>query len=174
MEENPKANHLGCLKPLQNNVRKTTFHLSAGCLGFLPSTVSFVGWTMRVFQKKHLKVRETPFPYQEHDNSSDEKTHTFRLTSTLPKKTERKFPFSPLPSNLTWKKPTQPTQVPRLQLLWGASVSSSFLFAWSSSRTVLELSRIKVIKMFLEFTDVPGFHQVFLKGLVGFASFSLL
>ena len=30
MEENPKANHLGCLKPLQNNVRKTTFHLSAG------------------------------------------------------------------------------------------------------------------------------------------------
>lgn len=39
---------------------------------------------MRVFKKKHLKVRETPFPYQEYDNSSDEMTHTFRLTSTQP------------------------------------------------------------------------------------------
>lgn len=41
---------------------------------------------MRVFQNKHLKVRETPFSYQEYDNSSDEMTHTFRQgpTSTQP------------------------------------------------------------------------------------------
>ena len=89
-------------------MRKTTFHLSAGCLISEPSTVSFVRWTMRVFQKKHLKVRETPFSYQEYDNSSDEMTHTFRQRQLYKKKKRKEnFPFPHF--HPTWPEKTNST-----------------------------------------------------------------
>ena len=156
----------------------------------LPSTYQLVVWDFwtinriigevndaAVFQKKHLKVRETPFSYQEYDNSSDEMTHTFRQTSTLPKKSRKVislFPTNPsnhFPEKTNSTNPGASTPAP-LRCIRFIIISFRLKLFSDGTRTLQNQGHQNVPWVHTGVT--PGFRQVFFNGLVGFVSFSLL